>query len=272
MSHRRLRATRVAAPILESLEGRVVLSTMSTAAALAHGTAHVATKSAHPARTQTTLATNGGTLGSPITFTVTVHTSAAAGAPTGSVRLIEQGQTIQNLTLTPVHSTSSRAAASQVTYTLNQQQGGAYAYFGKYPVTAMFVPSGSFARSQVSKNFVVHPPQFTTLSTGVKIATVTPGTGPAIQTGQTASVLYTGYLASNGQIFDDSANNGGTPFQFKLGSGQVIPGFDAGTAGMQVGETRIVEIPPAQGYGSSTSGAIPANSTLIFVLTLKAIS
>jgi FKBP-type peptidyl-prolyl cis-trans isomerase len=106
----------------------------------------------------------------------------------------------------------------------------------------------------------------------VKVATITSGSGPAIQTGQTASVLYTGYLASNGHIFDDSVNDGGPPFSFTLGSGEVIPGFDLGTTGMQVGETRIVEIPPKQGYGSEVSSSIPANSTLIFVLTLEGIS
>ena len=85
-------------------------------------------------------------------------------------------------------------------------------------------------------------------------------------------MLYTGYLAKNGQIFDDSINHGGTPFSFTLGAGQVIPGFDAGTVGMQVGETRIVLIPPAEGYGATANGPIPGNSTLVFVLTLESIS
>ena len=106
----------------------------------------------------------------------------------------------------------------------------------------------------------------------MKVATIAPGSGPVIQPGQTANVLYTGYLAKNGQIFDDSINDGGTPFGFTLGAGQVIPGFDAGTAGMQVGETRIIQIPPAEGYGDTANGPIPANSTLIFVVTLESIS
>ena len=75
-----------------------------------------------------------------------------------------------------------------------------------------------------------------------------------------------------GEIFDDSIHDGGSPFSFTIGSGQTIPGFDAGTAGMKVGETRIISIPPSQGYGSTAEGSIPANSTLIFVVTLESIS
>jgi FKBP-type peptidyl-prolyl cis-trans isomerase len=118
----------------------------------------------------------------------------------------------------------------------------------------------------------VRKPAYTALAGGVKIATSVPGSGPEIQSGQTASVLYTGYLARNGHLFDDSINDGGTPFSFTLGAGEVIPGFDEGTVGMQVGETRIVMIPPAEGYGPTANGPIPGNSTLIFVLTLESIS
>ena len=127
-------------------------------------------------------------------------------------------------------------------------------------------------KSSAKKIFQVSEPAYTTLSGGVKVATIAQGSGPAIQSGQTAGVLYTGYLAKTGDIFDDSINHGGTPLGFTLGSGQVIPGFDAGTVGMQVGETRIIVIPPSEGYGATANGPIPANSTLIFVLTLESIS
>ncbi len=99
------------------------------------------------------------------------------------------------------------------------------------------------------------PPAFTTLSNGVSIATAVPGSGQQIQDGQTANVLYTGYLAQTGQIFDDSLDHGGAPLSFVLGSGELIPGFDTGTVGMRVGETRIIEIPPSQGYGSTANGS-----------------
>ena len=115
-------------------------------------------------------------------------------------------------------------------------------------------------------------PHYHAIGSGVKVATIEPGTGPAIGAGQTANVLYSGYLASTGKLFDDSANDGGSPLAFTVGAGQVVPGFDAGTLGMQVGETRIISIPPAQGYGNTANGPIPAHSTLIFVVTLKSIT
>ena len=111
------------------------------------------------------------------------------------------------------------------------------------------------------------------LDGGVKIATAAAGSGPAIQSGQTAGVLYTGYLAKSGKIFDDSFSHGGAPpLSVKLGAGQVIPGFEAGIAGMQAGESRVILIPPSQGYGPTANGPIPGNSTLVFAVTLKAIS
>jgi FKBP-type peptidyl-prolyl cis-trans isomerase len=136
----------------------------------------------------------------------------------------------------------------------------------------VFIPGGAYSKSTASKSFTVSQPAYTTLAGGVQIATIAPGSGPGIQSGQTAGVLYTGYLAKNGQIFDDSIRHGGTPLSFTLGAGQLIPGFDAGTVGMKPGETRVILIPPAEGYGSTTNGPIPANSTLIFVVTLESIS
>ena len=133
----------------------------------------------------------------------------------------------------------------------------------------MFNPGGTFLKSKAATAFTVNKPAYTPLAGGVKIATIKQGAGAQIQSGQTATLFYTGYLAKGGRIFDDSINDGGAPFRFTLGSGQVIPGFDIGTAGMQVGETRIVMIPPAEGYGPKVNWPIPANTTLIIVLTLQ---
>ena len=247
------------------MEGRVVLSTAS-AAGILHAPAAVSSQKTQA--TQTTLAISPGTLGSQITFTATVKAHSGAQAPAGSVKLSVAGQVLQTVPVTA----TGKAGVGQASYTFTPTIGGAGLFFGKYPVIAQFIPSTGFARSAATKALTIHQPNYTTLSDGVKYATVIPGSGStAIQSGQTASVMYTGYLTT-GQIFDDSVNDGGTPFQFKLGSGEVIPGFDEGTTGMKVGETRVIEIPAAEGYGSSSTGAIPANSTLIFVITLQGIS
>jgi len=206
------------------------------------------------AATQTELAVNAGTLAQPITFTVAVRAPVAAGSPMGTVNLTTHGTLLQTLTLSPATSSSSRFAVSEATFTVIPQPGGAANYFGKYNVKATFVPGGAFSGSSASKNFTVSQPGYTALANGVEIATVASGSGPQIQSGQTANVLYTGYLAKNGQIFDDSDTHGGAPLSFVLGAGQLIPGFDAGTAGMRVGETRIIVIPPRSRIKAARTG------------------
>ena len=215
---------------------------------------------------------SAGTLGQPITFTVTVRAAASAGSPSGTVAIVDHGTVLGTIPISPQTSTNGHYAYSGVTANLNQPPGeGAY-YFGRHQVSAVFIPNGAFAKSTGVVTFNVHQPSYATLAGGVKVATIVQGSGPQIQAGQTASVLYTGYLSKTGQIFDDSLKDGGPPFSFTLGAGQVVPGFDAGTAGMQVGESRIIVIPPAEGYGARANGPIPANSTLIFVVTLESIS
>jgi FKBP-type peptidyl-prolyl cis-trans isomerase len=95
------------------------------------------------------------------------------------------------------------------------------------------------------------------------------GTGEAAKAGDTVSVNYTGKL-SDGTVFDSS--EGKEPITFALGSGQIIPGFEQGVIGMQVGGKRVLTIPPSLAYGPNDYGPIPGNSTLTFEIELVSIA
>ena len=103
---------------------------------------------------------------------------------------------------------------------------------------------------------------------GLIINDVKVGTGAVAKAGETVTVNYTGWLM-NGKKFDSSKDRN-EPFTFQLGAGQVIPGWDEGVAGMKVGGTRILIIPPALGYGAqgTPGGPIPPNATLKFEVEL----
>lgn len=93
------------------------------------------------------------------------------------------------------------------------------------------------------------------------------GTGEEATPGHKVTVNYTGTL-TNGAKFDSSYDRN-QPFSFNLGAGEVIPGWDQGVAGMKVGGKRKLTIPPSLAYGASgVPGAIPPNSTLIFIVEL----
>lgn len=92
------------------------------------------------------------------------------------------------------------------------------------------------------------------------------GKGSEVKEGDTVSVHYVGTLQS-GQEFDNS-NKRGEPFEFTVGEGRVIKGWDQGVVGMKEGGTRILVIPASLAYGANPVGPIPANSTLVFSIEL----
>jgi peptidylprolyl isomerase len=101
----------------------------------------------------------------------------------------------------------------------------------------------------------------------LKIEDLQVGEGAEAKAGQTVTVHYRGTL-ENGQEFDASYNRG-TPFNFLLGAGQVIKGWDQGVAGMKIGGKRRLTIPPHLGYGArGAGGVIPPNATLVFEVEL----
>jgi FKBP-type peptidyl-prolyl cis-trans isomerase len=100
----------------------------------------------------------------------------------------------------------------------------------------------------------------------LKYVDIVTGTGKVAKPGTHLTVNYTGWIA-DGTKFDSSIDHN-IPFVFKLGSGQVIQGWDSGIAGMRVGGKRRLIIPSELGYGRKGTGQIPPNSTLTFDVEL----
>jgi FKBP-type peptidyl-prolyl cis-trans isomerase len=110
--------------------------------------------------------------------------------------------------------------------------------------------------------------------TSLQIKDAKVGTGAEATSGKTVKVHYTGWLYDpkvanhQGKKFDSSKDHG-EPFEFKLGAGMVIRGWDQGVAGMKIGGLRTLVIPSELGYGTrGAGGAIPPNATLLFDVEL----
>ncbi len=116
--------------------------------------------------------------------------------------------------------------------------------------------------------------KMTTMPSGLQYEDLKIGTGESPKTGQTCVMHYSGWLWENGakgKKFDSSVDKG-QPFQFPLGQGRVIKGWDEGVATMKVGGKRTLLIPPQLGYGArGAGGVIPPNATLVFEVELLGI-
>lgn len=110
-----------------------------------------------------------------------------------------------------------------------------------------------------------------TTESGLQYVELVEGTGAIPQTGQTVVVHYVGTLEDGTQF--DSSRDRNRPFSFRLGTGQVIRGWDEGLSTMRVGGRRQLIIPPDLGYGArGAGGVIPPNATLVFDVELLRIS
>jgi FKBP-type peptidyl-prolyl cis-trans isomerase FkpA len=110
-----------------------------------------------------------------------------------------------------------------------------------------------------------------TTPSGLQYEDTVAGSGAEAQAGQTVSVHYTGWLYEDGQAGRkfDSSKDRNDAFEFSLGAGMVIRGWDEGVQGMKVGGTRRLVIPPQLGYGArGAGGVIPPNATLLFEVEL----
>ncbi len=181
-------------------------------------------------------------------------------------------------------------APNKTTQTVSLTQNSSTTYVGTYaaPLNTGTTPaqysvqvgaqdqSGAIITSvPVTFQVPVQPGSWTTTADGLQYADTKVGTGAVAASGNTVNVTYTGTL-DNGTVFDSSLNPA-SPFQFTIGQGQVIAGWDEGVQGMKVGGIRDLTIPPALGYAgqvqtSSSGVSIPANSTLHFEITLVSIS
>ena len=114
-----------------------------------------------------------------------------------------------------------------------------------------------------------------TTASGLQFTDTKEGDGATANKGQSVTVHYTGWLYNNGEqgAKFDSSKDRNDPFVFALGAGMVIRGWDEGVAGMKVGGSRTLVIPPALGYGArGAGGVIPPNATLKFDVALLGVS
>ncbi|HET9074595.1 MAG TPA: FKBP-type peptidyl-prolyl cis-trans isomerase [Solirubrobacteraceae bacterium] len=154
------------------------------------------------------------------------------------------GQTADSVTATTPSSTATTSTSTSTIPNTTPTSGP----LSKEPTIAR--PSGPAPKTLVTKDLIV-------------------GNGATAKAGDQLAVNYVGELYTTGKIFDASwRDTPGKAFEFQLGRGAVIKGWDQGLVGMKVGGRRELIIPPNLAYGASGTNGIPGNSTLIFVVDL----
>lgn len=140
--------------------------------------------------------------------------------------------------------------------------------FSRVPALAAFVLAALLGCSFA---FGAQAAEEVTSKSGLKYIDTKVGEGVSPEVGQNCVMHYTGWIykdGAKGEKFDSSVDRG-QPFEFAIGTGQVIKGWDEGVATMKVGGKRTLIIPPELGYGSrGAGGVIPPNATLIFEVEL----
>ncbi len=127
------------------------------------------------------------------------------------------------------------------------------------------------ASSTIKPGDILNLSDYTKMPSGIMYKVIKKGTGDKPVQGENLTVHYSGYLLVDGKkvgLKFDSSLDRNQPFNFKLGARMVIPGWEISLADMKVGETRVVILPSKQAYGSRATASIPADSTLIFEITL----
>ena len=147
-------------------------------------------------------------------------------------------------------------------------------WFVRYVVLLLLCAVVACGRNQSSSEFQEGAPMADSGIKDLQIQEVKDGTGAEARPGRVVKVHYTGWLYDGskgdhrGNKFDSSKDHN-EPFEFNLGAREVIPGWDQGVAGMKVGGTRVLTIPPHLGYGArGAGGVIPPNATLVFEVEL----